>query len=221
MKINSLSNLFIPAQNHESKKLLIIMHGLGDSLEGYSWAPDIFNFANLNYLMLNAPTPYYDGYSWYEVRDGWLKDETLTPEEKTAVKNSRHKLFALIEELITLDFKEDEIAWFGFSQGCVMSLEVALKNQRVFAGFCGMSGYLFNRGQSLNELNPSAFKQNILLTHGTYDDLIPVSRAREDAQMLKDKGLKVNYQEFPKTHTIDPMDELPLIKDWLKEVLEL
>lgn len=221
MKINTLSHLFIPAQSKESKKLLIVLHGLGDSLQGYSWMPEIFDFPDLNFLFLNAPNEYYEGYSWYQVQEGWLKDETLSQEEKASVQNSREKLFNLVDEVIANGFVENQIAWFGFSQGCVMSLEVALKNPKVFAGFCGVSGYLFNQKQALQELNPSAFKQNILLTHGLTDDVVPIYKMREDSKILKDKGLQIQYKEFNKTHTIDPYNELPLIKDWLQEILEL
>src|SRR5260370_31706803 len=57
---------FIPADDKKSRRLLIMLHGLGDSLEGFRWLPEALNFPWLNYLLVNAPDEYYGGYSWYD-----------------------------------------------------------------------------------------------------------------------------------------------------------
>ena len=61
-----LKSELIPAAQKNSKRLLVMLHGLGDSMEGYRWVPEAIDFPWLNYLLVNAPDEYYGGYSWYD-----------------------------------------------------------------------------------------------------------------------------------------------------------
>ena len=61
-----LETKWIPAQEAGAKNLLIVLHGLGDSMAGYSWVPQALRFPWLNYLLVNAPDEYYGGFSWYD-----------------------------------------------------------------------------------------------------------------------------------------------------------
>jgi phospholipase/carboxylesterase len=225
MKFHSLQNNFVEALQNQvplsEQKFLIVLHGLGDSFTGYLWLPEFLDLPKLNYLVVNAPNKYDIGFSWYEAREGWLKDDTLSEEEKRSVASSRQRLFDLLQEMRQVGIKEENIAFFGFSQGCVMSLEVALKHPATFAGFCGVSGYLFNRYESLSQRHANAINQNILITHGLQDELIPFARAEEDANLLLKAGLNIQFAEFSKTHTMDAVDELPMIREWLMETFDL
>src|SRR5260370_3167141 len=58
-----LETELIPAREPNSRRLLIMLHGLGDSIEGYRWLPSALNLPWLNYLLVNAPDAYYGGYS--------------------------------------------------------------------------------------------------------------------------------------------------------------
>jgi len=57
-----------------------------------------------------------------------------------------------------------------------------------------------------------AAQQRVLLTHGTYDPLIPISRTRAQAQLLRDAGLQIEWREFAKEHTIAGEAELAVIR---------
>src|SRR5258705_13260121 len=61
-----LETKLIRAEEHDSKRLMIVLHGLGDSMAGYAWVPEAVQIPSLNYLLVNAPDWYYGGYSWYE-----------------------------------------------------------------------------------------------------------------------------------------------------------
>ena len=63
----TLTTELIPAQERDSKRLMVVLHGLGDSMEGYRWLPDELDFPWLNYLLVNAPDEYLPGYSWYDI----------------------------------------------------------------------------------------------------------------------------------------------------------
>ncbi len=45
---------------------MVMLHGLGDSIEGYRWFPEAMGLPGMNYLLVNAPDEYYGGYSWFD-----------------------------------------------------------------------------------------------------------------------------------------------------------
>src|SRR6266436_7443224 len=63
---SGLQSELIPARESGSRRLMVMLHGLGDSIEGYRWLPEALNLPWLNYLLVNAPDEYYGGYSWYD-----------------------------------------------------------------------------------------------------------------------------------------------------------
>ena len=48
---------------------MVMLHGLGDSIEGYRWWPEALGLPWLNHLLVNAPDDYYGGYSWFDIDD--------------------------------------------------------------------------------------------------------------------------------------------------------
>ena len=61
-----LKTEFAPAMEKNSRRLLIALHGLGDSTAGYRWLPSALQLPGLNYLLVNAPDPYFGGFAWYD-----------------------------------------------------------------------------------------------------------------------------------------------------------
>ena len=60
-----LETEFIPAAK-KSSRLMVVLHGLGDSVAGFRWLPDALGLPWMNYLLVNAPDSYYGGFSWYD-----------------------------------------------------------------------------------------------------------------------------------------------------------
>src|SRR5690349_12853001 len=165
----SLKSELIPAADAQSKRLLIMLHGLGDSMEGYRWVPEALNYPWLNYLLVNAPDPYYGGYSWYDFAGD------IVP----GVVRSRKLLFALLEAQERMGFASRDTIIGGFSQGCLMAMEVGLRYPQVFAGIVGISGYVCEPEKLITEMSAVARKQRILMTHGTRDTMVPFPRVKE------------------------------------------
>src|SRR5881409_2945214 len=115
-----LESELIPAQEEGSRRLLIMLHGLGDSIEGYRWVPEALDLPWLNYLLVNAPDSYYGGYSWYDFAGD------IAP----GVLRSRKLLTCLLESHEEKGFSSNDILLGGFSQGCLMSMEVGLRYPR-------------------------------------------------------------------------------------------
>src|SRR5687767_10542212 len=83
---------FWPALDDQSRKLMIVLHGRGDSGAGFHWLPEQLGRDDLAYLFLQAPDPYGPGYSWYG----------LPPNQGPGVERTRAGMFALLESLSAL-----------------------------------------------------------------------------------------------------------------------
>ncbi len=202
-----LKTEFAPAIDKKSKRLLIALHGLGDSTAGYRWLPGALGLPWMNYLLVNAPDPYYGGFSWYD----------FTGDEAKGIRRSRALLFELLEAQRAKGFPAEETVLFGFSQGCLMTVDVGFRFPHRFAGLVGVSGYVHEPAGLLQELSPVAKEQWMLFTHGTQDPLVPCAQVRRQVDALKTAGLRIEWREFVKAHTIAGEEELGLIRDFVSQ----
>ena len=193
----------IPARDAGSTRLLIALHGLGDSMEGYRDVPHWLQVPWLNYLLVNAPDPYYTGFSWYD----------FAGDPVPGIHRSRSLLTKLLDSLRP-KFASEQTVLLGFSQGCLMTLETGLRYPHTLAALVGISGYVHDAPELIKELSPVARDQKILWTHGTRDPLIPLAGVREQQQRLKAAGLNIEWREFQKEHTILPQ-EVAVIRDFI------
>jgi len=197
---------FIPAADKQSRALFIVLHGLGDSIEGWRWLPSTLELPWLNYLLVNAPDEYYGGYSWFD----------YPGEVAPGIHRSRKLLFQLLDEWRGKGFPAGQITFGGFSQGCLMSLETSLRYPHRLAGIVGISGWVFEIENLIRDLTPVARSQRLLITHGHYDPLLPFAEVRDQVRKLKTAGLNVDWREFPKEHTIYGAEEIAVIRDFVR-----
>jgi phospholipase/carboxylesterase len=196
---------FIPAEDPKSKALLIVLHGLGDSSRGWEWLPDELRLPWMEYAILNAPDPYYGGFSWYE----------LHGDAGPGVRRSREALFQFIQARIAEGRAAERISLLGFSQGCLMTFDVGWRFPSRLGALVGISGYIHEPETLLNELAPEARKVPALFTHGTRDPIVPIAPVREQAKRLKEAGLDLEWREFDKPHTVAGEPEVRLIREFL------
>ncbi|MBC7545603.1 MAG: serine esterase [Candidatus Sericytochromatia bacterium] len=210
LPITTLKHRFIRARV-PSGKLVIGLHGRGDSMAGLGWLPQTLGLDGVNYLFCNAPDRWPPGYSWYD----------LAPDQAPGILRSRAILVTLLDELMAQGWAAADILLFGFSQGCVMSLDVGLRYPHRLAGILGVSGFLFFPELVAAEASPHAAGMPILLTHGTEDDRLPIEATREHVQLLQAGGIPVVWREFAKGHTIDVRAEVPVLRTFLINALGL
>ena len=199
-----LQSELIPAPQKNSRQLMVMLHGLGDSIEGYRWLPEALQLPWLNYLLVNAPDEYYGGYAWFDLND-------IPP----GVQRSRQLLFELLDDLRSRGFPPEQITFGGFSQGCLMAIDVGLRYPHRFAGIVGISGWVSQLAKLLQELSPVARQQRLLMTHGTGDPLIRIDPVRGQMPLLKSAGIHVEWREFNKVHTIIE-EEIAVVRDFVK-----
>ncbi len=199
-----LHNELVPARDKNSRRLMVMLHGLGDSIEGYRWLPEAMDLPWLNYLLVNAPDDYYGGYAWFDLND-------LPP----GVQRSRKLLFELLDDLCARGYPAEQMTLGGFSQGCLMAIDVGLRHPQRLAGIVGISGWVNEPEKLLRELPPVARQQRLLMTHGTGDPLVPIAGVRAQIPLLKAAGINVEWREFNKPHTMIE-EEITVVRDFVK-----
>ena len=202
-----LSSMLIPAREKSSRSLLVALHGLGDSAAGYEFLPEILELPWMNYLLVNAPDPYYGGLAWYD----------FTGDSRSGIERSRKLLFEVLDTQRAAGFLSEQTTLFGFSQGCLMTIDVGFRYPHLLAGLVGISGYVHDPDELLRELSPVAKQQRMLFTHGTLDPLIPHAAARAQVEQLKSAGLNITWREFAKAHHIAGKEEIDLVRDFLRD----
>ena len=193
----------IPAAE-KSSRLMVMLHGLGDSIEGYRWWPEAMALPWMNYLLVNAPDEYYGGWSWFDLAD-----------HAPGVQRSRKMIFDLLDDLRAKNFPTEQTTLGGFSQGCLMTVDVGLRYPHRFAGLVGISGWVFELEKTIQQLSPVARQQRLLMTHGAGDPIVPIEKVRPQIPLLKAAGLNVEWREFPKAHTIHGETELAVIRNFV------
>jgi phospholipase/carboxylesterase len=202
----SLTTELIPAHSVASRRLMVVLHGLGDSLEGYRFLPAVIGLPWLNYLLVNAPDPYYGGYSWFDIYG----------EPEPGIRRSRDALMALLDTQRAAGFPSDQTVVFGFSQGCLLSLELGARYPHLLAGIIGISGFVHDPDGLVAAFSPVAREQRFLVTHGAMDPLIPIETMRPQVARLQAAGLRIQWQEFAKAHTLAGEAEFALIRQFIQ-----
>jgi phospholipase/carboxylesterase len=200
-----LHSEFIPA-GEKSQRLMVMLHGLGDSIEGYRWMQEVLNLPWLNFLLVNAPDEYNGGFSWFDYPNN------MGP----GILRSRKMLFELLDGLAAKGYPPGQITLGGFSQGGLMTVDTGLRYPHRLAGMVDISGWVFEVEKLLKELSPVAREQRLLVTHGSFDQVLPFEPVKGQARTLKANGLKVEWREFPKGHTIYGEDEIAVIREFVR-----
>jgi len=199
-----LENQFIPSKV-PSKKLMIILHGRGDSSDGFVGLPPFLELDDMNYILFDAPFEYFSGHSWYQ----------LPPDQLPGIEYSSKLLTKDLDKLFESDFNVEESFLFGFSQGSLLTFEFGARYHKVLAGYIAISGYIYDAQKLLEEMNPEVKKARWLCTHGTHDPVLDFSTSKKQIDRLQEAGFDVEFKAYEKDHSID-RDELAMISEWVK-----
>ncbi|NBQ24593.1 MAG: hypothetical protein EBU26_10090 [Verrucomicrobia bacterium] len=203
-----LTTNLIRATEKDSPFWMVVLHGLGDSMDGYQWMPDQMKLPWLNYLMVNAPDPYFGGYSWFDIQG----------DHEEGIVRSRLLLFETLEAFLQAEgVNSTDLFVFGFSQGCVMTLETGMRFSRPLAGLIGVSGFIHRPESLLNEAQPHARDHRFLLTHGSRDPLIAHEPVKQQVDQCRQAGYQMEWKVFPKEHTLYGEEELQVFRAFLQE----
>ena len=169
LKFSLDTTAIFPEKDQEIKNAIILLHGYGGdgidisalSLNWKRFLPNtIFLCPNGHEKCKINPI----GYQWFDLSvddPNYILEESLKAEEKI-------KLY--IEE-IKNEFKlnNQEICLSGFSQGCMMSINLGLTAEKNYNCVIGFSGKIID--QENLKINKKA-STNILLIHGDADEIV-------------------------------------------------
>ena len=196
-------------ENPESAPLMILIHGFGANRFDLLGLDVLFPDVN----MLSLEAPYSMGYNqsyWYEIQ--WVGDDKII-NHKQEEESKQLVIDFINNKLNELDIKfdKDNIYLLGFSQGAILSFGVAsdLKNiKRVYA----FSGYIDEVITNINGFNNKNL--DIFVSHGIYDEVIPIEQARQANEILQKCELnRYKYLEHSGGHWIG-QDIIEDIKKW-------
>jgi phospholipase/carboxylesterase len=196
---------FIPARK-TSERLMIVLHGKGDSIRPFRYFDEEMGVPEMNYLLLNAPKKFLDGYSWYGD----------PPYERGGVLKVREMLLKLLVELEMQGWKSENIFLFGFSQGCLVSADIGMNYPKRLGGIVGISGYFHFYPRWRQQLSKDALKTPWMFTHGVQDDVLSYHETKHGVKKLRDAGFKVDWVELEKDHVLTD-EEMPLIRRWVRD----
>lgn len=153
--------------------------------------------------------------AWYDVRNMDLRRE----EDAESIEDSANIIEQYIEAEINAGIPSAQIVLAGFSQGGAMALHTGLRYPSKLGGVLALSAYLPLPERFLNEASTANQSTPVMMCHGTYDQVIPVSAGKQSCGFLKQAGYTVNWYSYPMEHSVC-LEEIQVISDWLQSILD-
>ena len=170
-----------PEEGTEIKNAIILLHGYGGdgkdiSMLTLNWKRHLPNtiFICPNGYEKCAINP--SGYQWFDLTK---EDPSYILEESIKAENVIKKF---IEEVKTeYNLSNQKICLSGFSQGCMMSLNVGLTSNEKFLCVIGFSGKIIDQINLKDRIKNST---DTLLLHGDVDQIVPSTHLLEAKDFL-------------------------------------
>ena len=205
-----------PLSKNKPKQAIILCHGYGCdgkdisalALNWQRFLPDAI------FLCPNAPevcSVNQQGYQWFDLTVE--KEEVIL--EKSLVAEEKLNIF-LDQVFDNLQLESSNLALVGFSQGCMMSIQVGLKRKKKINCLIGYSGKIINQKHLSNHVNS---KPKIFLMHGENDVIVPPTHLLEAKEYLKKCGINAKIKMFKNCEHRIPVEGSSLGLAFLKKNL--
>ena len=112
--------------------------------------------------------------------------------------------------------ENSKICLSGFSQGCMMSINLGLISNQSFKSVIGFSGKIIDRNDLQNRI---ISKTNILLFHGDADEVVPPSSLLEAKDFLERNKIKVEVNMIKNCSHHIPIEALSLSLKYIKKII--
>ena len=189
LKVTSIS----PFSKSKPQQAIVLCHGYGGD------GQDISNLAinwqrflpETIFLCPNAPeicavNP--RGYQWFDLSSD--KEELIL--EKSLAAEAKLNTF-LDQVLNNFQLEINNLALVGFSQGCMISIQIALKKKKKISCLIGYSGKVINQKHLSNNINS---KPKIFLMHGENDTIVSPTHLLEAKAYLVKHCVKIYTKLF-------------------------
>ena len=205
-----------PLSNKKPQQVIVLCHGYGGdgkdiSTLAINWQrflPDAI------FLCPNAPevcsiNP--QGYQWFDLTSE--KEEIIL--EKSLI--AEEKLSTFLDQVFdNFQLKPNNLALVGFSQGCMISIQVGLKKGEQINCLIGYSGKVINQKHLSANINS---KPKIFLMHGENDTIVSPTHLLEAKEYLKKHGINTKTKMFKNCEHRIPVEGSSLGLGFLKKNL--
>jgi len=191
------STIIRPENNQEIKNAIILLHGYGGdgkdiSMLAINWKRHL---PNTIFICPNGNEPCSinpSGYQWFDL----TKDDPKYVLEESI--KAEKKLNEFIDQVKNeFNLKNNKICLSGFSQGCMMSLNLGLTSDHEFSCIVGFSGKIINQEDLKSRKKIST---RTLLIHGDSDQVVSPNF------MLEAKDFFIRNKIEIETHLIENCD---------------
>ena len=177
-----------PENGIEIKSAVILLHGYGGdgkdiSMISLNWKRHMPNtvFICPNGHEICSINP--SGFQWFDL----TKDDPDYIIEKSII--AENKIQKFIDEVKQeFNLTNSKICLSGFSQGCMMSLNVGLISEEKFSCIVGFSGKIINQNNLKERIKNTS---DILLIHGDADQVVPSTYLLEAKDFLIRNSIEV------------------------------
>ena len=175
------SVLIKPENNLEIKSAVILFHGYGGdskdiSMLSLNWKR---HMPNTIFICPDGPEPCAlnpSGFQWFDLtkdNSDYILDQSIKAEDK---------IKKFINEIkLEFNLTNSQICLSGFSQGCMMSLNIGLTSEEPFSCIVGFSGKIINQKNLKERL---ICVTDTLLIHGDADQVVPSINLLETKDFL-------------------------------------
>ena len=177
-----------PEKEIEIKHAVILLHGYGGdgkdiSMLSLNWKRHMPNtvFICPNGHETCSINP--SGYQWFDLTK---EDPEYILEQSIKAENKINKFIREIRKKFNLT--NNQICLSGFSQGCMLSLNVGLTAEENFSCIVGFSGKIIDKDNLKDRIKNST---NTLLIHGDMDQVVPSTYLLEAKDFLIRNNVEV------------------------------
>jgi len=203
-----------PDEDNKINSAIILLHGYGGdgkdiSALTYNWKRFL---PNTVFLCPDAPEKCSinpSGFQWFDLNK---EDPKYIVEQSLKAEKVIHQFIKEAKELYKLN--NSKICLSGFSQGCMMSINIGLTSDEEFNCVIGFSGKIINK-ENLSKRISS--KTKMLLFHGELDTIVPPSHLLEAKDFLIRNKIKVQTNMISDCDHHIPIKSSSIALDYLKK----
>ena len=205
-----------PLSKNKPRQVIILCHGYGGdgkdiSALAINWQrflPDaIFLCPNAPEVCVVNP----QGYQWFDLTSE--KKEIIL--EKSLIAEEKLNVF-LDQVFDNFQLEPFNLALVGFSQGCMIGIQVVLKKKEQINCLIGYSGKVINQEHLSDNINS---KPKMFLMHGANDTIVPPTHLLEAKEYLKKYGINTKTKMFKNCEHKIPIEGSSLGLAFLKKNL--
>ena len=214
----SLKSTIIRPEKDKINSVIILLHGYGGdgkdismlSLNWKRFLPNTIFFCPNGHEKCQINP---NGYQWFDLSNDdpkYILNESLKAEK---ILNN------YINEIKNeLDIKNSQICLSGFSQGCMMSINLGLTSNEKYNCVVGFSGKIIDQ-KNLSERITS--KTNTLLIHGDQDQIVPPTNLLNSKDFLLRHKINIQTNMIKNCDHHIPIEASSLALKFIKDNLKI